>query len=82
MLPTGFLGFCRRVSLLFPSREPPGPSCGQVLIESFFLATVFEIFRCRQGRALQKDNSREGGRSGQEGPGGGRDAVTLWSVAA
>ena len=75
MLPTGFLGFCRRVSLLFPSREPPGPSCGQVLIESFFLATVFEIFRCRQGfrEELQKGRAEFQRR-------GARNPVTPWTL--
>ena len=73
MLPTGFLGFCRRVSLLFPSREPP--SCGQVLIESFFLANVFEIFRCRQGSTeeLQKGRAEFQRR-------GARNPVTPWSL--
>ena len=75
MLPTGFLGFCRRVSLLFLSREPPAPSCGQVLIESFFLANVFEIFRCRQGsrEELQKGRAEFQRR-------GARNPVTPWSL--
>ena len=76
MLPTGFLGFCRRVSLLFLSRDPPpGPSCGQVLIESFFLANVFEIFRCRQGsrEELQKGRAEFQRR-------GARNPVTPWTL--